>query len=704
MNGSVLKGITSLTLISLLTGGFLRDFDPNDLPFSASNTINLHGSEYVLQEDLTTDTTFLEVSAFDLNGYTLTFTGTDNPLLYVESTDLTIRDSSEGKTGKIYSQNGATIIDGRSSTDTAKITIESGSIQGSGNLGSSAITVGKGDSFYMNGGTICDFKADNGAAVYAEACWFEMKAGTIRNCQATENGGAIAYSLAISGGQVVPMFMNGGSITECSAKNGGAIYCEGYLAISGELTYNSASENGGAVYIKDYDVVGYLRLDGCSVEYNTSNGLGGGIYFLPSERLGALSVNNSAVVKGNYNVSGSTPSEDNLYLAGSLSTPCIFDTITDDCHIGFNYAGMKDGDVFASAFTMGGIEIGPDGSAIQTSISNGAEAPVFLFPDDHDFYVEKVLVGENSADMVIREGEKMRFTRLDCYLQDGALGMKIKLYVPSDIDLDDVSATFKIGDKEPVSIAPVGGRDGSGEITFSCPIKASEFTKPVSLSVSLDGAPERGASVSGITIKNYARLLYENPLKYTSNSSENQKRFIASLMIYASAAQQYFKINTDNLADDFINNELKAATEAYDLTSDPFLEEQYFNLNETEGSPIHLYGASMIFESEIAMKYYITYDAGTDISKVKINIDGTEYTPTKVSGNYLCVKVSNIKIGLLWQPTHIEAMYDGVTTATMDYSPYTYLVRIAEKTTDPNMAYLCKAIYLYYRASLNYFH
>ena len=52
MNGSVLKGITSLTLISLLTGGFLRDFDPNDLPFSASNTINLHGSEYVLQEDL----------------------------------------------------------------------------------------------------------------------------------------------------------------------------------------------------------------------------------------------------------------------------------------------------------------------------------------------------------------------------------------------------------------------------------------------------------------------------------------------------------------------------------------------------------------------------------------------------------------------------------------------------------------------------
>ena len=125
--------------------------------------------------------------------------------IHIKPGDIKISDSSEGKTGKIYSQNGATIIDGRSSTDTAKITIESGSIQGSGNLGSSAITVGKGDSFYMNGGTICDFKADNGAAVYAEACWFEMKAGTIRNCQATENGGAIAYSLAISGGQVVPM-------------------------------------------------------------------------------------------------------------------------------------------------------------------------------------------------------------------------------------------------------------------------------------------------------------------------------------------------------------------------------------------------------------------------------------------------------------------------------------------------------------------
>ena len=125
----------------------------------------------------------------------------------------------------------------------------------------------EGGEFKMSNGTIRNCSADAGGAVYIKNVdtvsnpKFEMTGGTITNCQSEGNGGAVY----LEGGEVT---MSGGEITQCLAKNGngGGLYiAKGNLTMSGdaEVLQNSAQNRAAA---------------DTSNNGTTTNGNGGGIY------------------------------------------------------------------------------------------------------------------------------------------------------------------------------------------------------------------------------------------------------------------------------------------------------------------------------------------------------------------------------------------------------------------------------------------
>lgn len=192
----------------------------------------------------------------DLNGYTLSCSGTDEDIIWVRSSgSLTIKDSGTG--GKIDGQNKNCGIEVKGGT----LTLESGSIvnctdaDGDGgavdvsNTGVTETQVKYGK-FIMNGGAIMDCKAgdDGGAVDIGSGCTFIMNGGTISSCRADDDGGAIFIKQSGS------FELNGGVIQNCSAgANGGAIniYRDGRFTMTGGTIKSCKVDLGGlgmAVY------------------------------------------------------------------------------------------------------------------------------------------------------------------------------------------------------------------------------------------------------------------------------------------------------------------------------------------------------------------------------------------------------------------------------------------------------------------------
>ena len=192
----------------------------------------------------------------DLNGYTLSCSGTDEDIIRVRSSGSpTIKDSSTG--GKIDGQNKNCGIEVKGGT----LTLESGSIvnctdaDGDGgavdvsNTGVTETQVKYGK-FIMNGGAIMDCKAgdDGGAVDIGSGCTFIMNGGTISSCRADDDGGAVFIKQSGS------FELNGGVIQNCSAgANGGAvnIYQDGRFTMTGGTIKSCKVDLGGlgmAVY------------------------------------------------------------------------------------------------------------------------------------------------------------------------------------------------------------------------------------------------------------------------------------------------------------------------------------------------------------------------------------------------------------------------------------------------------------------------
>lgn len=179
----------------------------------------------------------------------------------------------------------------------ANITIKGGDIQAQFVMAAGAETP---PSFTMSNGTIRNSNTDNevdkeylnivenGGAVWLEDGTCTINGGTIENCTATEGG-----AIYISGTSNPTFTMTGGTISNCTSKagNGGAVYLEGGTVTleGGTISDNLAQGgNGGGIYIKE----GSFKMDGTgavitrnsAIQQKGTGGNGGGLYVTSDEK------------------------------------------------------------------------------------------------------------------------------------------------------------------------------------------------------------------------------------------------------------------------------------------------------------------------------------------------------------------------------------------------------------------------------------
>ena len=183
-------------------------------------------------------------------------------------------------------------------------------VSGSGNIqniwneavNGGGVIVKEGGTFTMNGGTIIDCKARNGAGVYVEDGTFVMNGGLITSNRATVSGGGVMvtgssarfimndgkilsnYSTQYGGGVSVfygAFEMKGGTIEANYAdtnpvKKGGGVYLDNasFTMSGGTIIRSVSGESGGGVYALNSS----LTLSGGTITHNFAADYGGGVF------------------------------------------------------------------------------------------------------------------------------------------------------------------------------------------------------------------------------------------------------------------------------------------------------------------------------------------------------------------------------------------------------------------------------------------
>ena len=175
-------------------------------------------------------------------------------------------------------------LDGQSQTRRAPgVTVESGGtlkmeenscIQNFTNSASNGsgggVYVGRGSTMTMNGGTIKDCSASDGGGIYAAGA-VVLNGGTISGCKAVgsyRSGGGIYIDSSGS------LTMGGGSIESCTASNwGGGVFAQGTFELTGgSITHCSALSGGGVHIHSATTTLNGGTIKDCSASY------GGGVY------------------------------------------------------------------------------------------------------------------------------------------------------------------------------------------------------------------------------------------------------------------------------------------------------------------------------------------------------------------------------------------------------------------------------------------
>ena len=221
-------------------------------------------------------------------------------------------------------------LDGQSQTRCAPgVTVESGGtlkmgenscIQNFTNSASNGsgggVYAGSGSTMTMNGGTIKDCSASDGGGIYAAGA-VVLNGGTISGCKAVgsyRSGGGIYIDSSGS------LTMGGGSIESCTASNwGGGVFAQGTFELTGgSITHCSALSGGGVHIHSATTTLNGGTIKDCSASY------GGGVYIARiSSTLKMINGSIESCTASNWG--GGVYINDSMSMTGGSITGCTAD-------------------------------------------------------------------------------------------------------------------------------------------------------------------------------------------------------------------------------------------------------------------------------------------------------------------------------------------------------------------------------------------
>ena len=260
----------------------------------------------------------------------------------------------------------------------------------------------------------------------------------------------------------------------------------------------------------------------------------------------------------------------------------------------------------------------------------------------------------------------------------------------------DAYLEFKIGGqtyKLNASDAAEVNENGKTLYKFSCPVNAAQMSDTIETRIVIDNKTEEEYSYS---VKEYATELLSKSNEYPAETI----KLVKALLNYGTAAQNFFKYNTDKPANAGLSDTDKAVAAA-DF-------EEYKAVIKTDSANgqsngLTYYGSSLICKSEMTVRHYFVLDNGGDINNYKfsyIDADGYEVslTPKKASDGVYCVDINGIMARNL--NSIFACKVTGKNKACifeLDYGPFSYSQKVIDSgNSSDELKNLVNALYWYW--------
>ena len=259
------------------------------------------------------------------------------------------------------------------------------------------------------------------------------------------------------------------------------------------------------------------------------------------------------------------------------------------------------------------------------------------------------------------------------------MGDAVQLCFDLNLTAEDAAKTvveFSVdGIKTKVMVADIQPNE-KGIYKVGVELAAAQMTTSVNVHIKIGNAL---AHEKNYTVRQYADVIL------AGDYSDETKVLVREMLHYGAAAQNYFDYKTESLA----NADIEASAQVAVPETAP---SEMVLTGSVDG--IAYYGATMVFTSKNAVRYYFT--ATEDINNYSFTVDGTAYTPVEKNGMYF-VEIAEINPQNL--DGEITLMVNDAMSVT--YNPMNYMVRMNDKGSE-NMQALVEALYNYHLAAQTY--
>ena len=260
----------------------------------------------------------------------------------------------------------------------------------------------------------------------------------------------------------------------------------------------------------------------------------------------------------------------------------------------------------------------------------------------------------------------------------------------------DAYLEFKIGGqtyKLNASDAAEVNENGKTLYKFSCTVNAAQMSDTIETRIVIDNKTEEEYSYS---VKEYATELLSKSNEYP----EETIKLVKALLNYGTAAQNFFKYNTDKPANAGLSDTDKAVAAA---DFEEYKAVIKTDISNDQSNGLTYYGSSLICKSEMTVRHYFMVNEGCDINNYKfsyVNADGNEVslTPKKASDGVYCVDINGI------MARNLNCNYACKVTGKnkgcifeLDYGPFSYSQKVIDSgNSSEELKNLVNALYWYW--------
>ena len=260
----------------------------------------------------------------------------------------------------------------------------------------------------------------------------------------------------------------------------------------------------------------------------------------------------------------------------------------------------------------------------------------------------------------------------------------------------DAYLEFKIGGqtyKLNASDAAEVNENGKTLYKFSCPVNAAQMSDTIETRIVIDNKTEEEYSYS---VKEYATELLSKSNEYPAETI----KLVKALLNYGTAAQNFFKYNTDKPANAGLSDTDKAVANADFAAYKAVIKTDSAN---SQSNGLTYYGSSLICKSEMTVRHYFMVNEGCDINNYKfsyVKADGNEVslTPKKASDGVYCVDINGIMARNL--NSNYACKVTGKNKACifeLDYGPFSYSQKVINSgNSSTELKNLVNALYWYW--------